>query len=239
MKKTGKKVVAVIPARGGSKGIPGKNIKPFHGIPLLAHSIRAARIAEAVDRVVVSTDDMAIAEVAHREKADIVMRPPEISSDFSRSEDALLHVLGELEVREAYVPDILVFLQCTSPLTTSGDIDGALQEFMNRSADSLVSATPFHYYLWKENDKGEAIGINHDPTFRAMRQERKNQFMENGAIYVMKVKGFLQHRHRFFGKTVIYIMPESRSIEIDEPIDLQIAETMYAYLHNSGSKKEQ
>ncbi len=228
-------VVAVIPARGGSKGIPGKNIKLFHGVPLLAHSIRAARAVGAIDKVVVSTDDKGIAEVALNEQAAVVMRPDEISGDFSSSEDALLHVLEELAKNEGYRPDILVFLQCTSPLTASQDIGGAIEQLIKEDADSLFTATPFHYFLWEENERGEAVGINHDQSGRVMRQERKSQFMENGAVYVMKVDGFLKHQHRFFGKVVMYVMPENRSMEIDEPVDFQIAEAMYSFQGKSDS----
>src|SRR3954467_12096692 len=109
-------VLAIIPARGGSKGIPRKNVRPFLGKPLLAHTIEHARLAPSVTRVVVSTDDAEIAAIAGRHGAEVVTRPADISGDVAGSEAALRHVLDHLEAAERYEPDLVVFLQATSPL---------------------------------------------------------------------------------------------------------------------------
>ena len=219
-------ILAIIPARGGSKGIPLKNIVPLSGAPLLSYNLKAARDAKKISRIVVSTDNLKISEVAKQYGAEVCLRPEGISGDFSSSEDALLHVLEKLYEDERYVPDIVVFLQCTSPLTLAEDIDGIIEKYLSEKADTALSVAPFHYYVWSEDENGEGQGINHDKMSRSMRQERKNQFLENGAIYVMETAGFLQHRFRFFGKTITYLMPEERSHEIDEPVDLLIAEAM-------------
>lgn len=219
-------ILAVIPARGRSKGILRKNLQPLVGLPLIAHTIQAALAAPAVTRLVVSTDDPEIGSVAERYGAEVVWRPADISGDQASSESALLHVLDHLHTTEGYQPDLLVFLQCTSPLTSSTDIQAAIQVHLDQAADTTLSATPFHYFLWREDEQGETQGINHDKHFRPLRQERPPQYLETGAIYIMDVPGFLQTRHRFFGKTALYIQPPERVLEIDEPIDLTIAEVM-------------
>jgi len=218
--------LAIIPARGGSKGIPRKNILPLGGKPLIAHNIEQARRANLVDRVVVSTDDDEIGAVARRFGAEVVWRPAEISGDTASSESALLHTLAYLEETEAYQPDILVFLQCTSPLTRAEDIDGTVQALVDQQADTSLAVIPFHYFVWKVDHSGNAIGVNHDKRVRPLRQEQDPQYLETGAVYVMRVPGFLEAQHRIFGRTALYVMPSERRLEIDEPVDFQIAEML-------------
>ncbi len=220
------KILAIIPARGGSKGIPQKNIKDLCGKPLIAYSIEAALQAKSVDRVIVSTDDQEIAEVSRQYGAEVIQRPDDISGDFASSEAALLHVLEELDQEEGCRPDLLVFLQCTSPLTLPVDIDGTVQSLIDQGAETAFAAAPFHYFLWSVGSEGEACGINHDKKKRLMRQQRDDQFVEAGAVYAMKAPDFLEEKHRFFGKTVLYEIPEERCFEIDEPVDLLIAEQL-------------
>lgn len=220
------KVLAVIPARGGSKGIPRKNVRPLAGHPLIAYNIRQARQAHLVNRVVVSTDDAEIAAVSQAYGAEVVWRPAEISGDSASSELALLHALEHLAQTEGYHPDLLVFLQCTSPLTAAEDIDGTVQALLDQQADSALAVIPFHYFLWRVQPDGNASGINHDKRVRPLRQEREPQYLETGAVYVMRVPGFLQQRHRFFGKTALYEMPAERRLEIDDPVDFQVAEVL-------------
>jgi N-acylneuraminate cytidylyltransferase len=126
------KYLAIIPARGGSKGIPRKNIRPLAGKPLLAYNIEAARNSRYIQRVVVSTDDPEIARVAQQYGAEVVWRPAEISGDTASSESALLHTLATLREQESYAPDVLVFLQCTSPLTLAEDIDGVITALLEQ-----------------------------------------------------------------------------------------------------------
>jgi YrbI family 3-deoxy-D-manno-octulosonate 8-phosphate phosphatase len=216
---------AVIPARGGSKGIIGKNLRVVGGKPLIAHTIAAARGARRVDKVVVSTDDPGIAEVAERYGAQIVWRPAELASDTATSEASLLHALEHLEQSERYKPELLAFLQCTSPLTVSDDIDGTIAALLQESADSALSVARFHYFLWRGTNDG-AAGINHDKRVRPRRQDREAEFLETGAVYAMRVAGFRQARHRFFGKTVVYETPAERVCEIDEHVDLDVAEVL-------------
>ena len=222
--------LAIIPARGGSKGIPRKNVLPLAGKPLIAYNILEARRSRFITRLVVSTDDPEIAAVAQHYGAEVVWRPAEISGDTASSESALLHVLESLQQSEGYQPEILAFLQCTSPLTLAEDIDGTLQALLDQQADTALAVIPFHYFLWHTAENG-ATGINHDKNFRPLRQQREPQYLETGAVYAMRVPGFLQARHRFFGKTVLYSMPAERRLEIDDPVDFQVAEVLLHAQH--------
>ena len=227
--KTKTECCAIIPARGGSKGVIGKNLRVAGGLPLIAHSITAARAAERVQRVVVSTEDPAIAEVALRFGAQVVWRPLELASDAASSEAALLHALDVLEREHGYVPDLLTFLQCTSPLTAPEDIDGTIAELIEQNADSALAVTAFHYFLWKHGADGNAIGVNHDKRMRLRRQDQAAEsrtFLETGAVYAMKVPAFRAAKHRFFGNTAMYEIPAERVWEIDEPVDFAVAEVL-------------
>jgi YrbI family 3-deoxy-D-manno-octulosonate 8-phosphate phosphatase len=230
--------IAIIPARGGSKGIPGKNILSIAGKPLIAHTIITSLASRLISRTVVSTDDTRIANIAEKFGAETIIRPVDISGDDSPSELSLLHVLDHLGRTENYHSDLIVFLQCTSPLTLSEDIDGTIEALLNHEADTALSVRPFHYFLWLTGPDGNAIGINHDKNVRQTRQARQPQYLENGAIYVMRTEGFKKNKHRFFGKTVMYEMPAERCFEIDDPFDLSVAEflmikdkTMRALIH--------
>lgn len=229
--------LAIIPARGGSKGIPHKNICLLLGKPLLAYSIEQALSSKLISRVVVSTDDNEIAAVARQYGAEVIWRPTEISGDTASTESALLYTLGYLESTEKYHSDLLVFLQCTSPLTLTEDIDGTVKALLENEADSALAVIPFHYFLWRESEEGGFVGINHDKRVRPLRQEREPQFLETGAVYVMRTQGFKEAKHRFFGKTVTYLMPPERRWEIDEPIDLVIAEILLQHLQQQDVSK--
>jgi len=220
--------IAIIPARGGSKGIPRKNIRYVAGKPLLVWNVEAARGAESVSRVVVSTDDQEIAAVAAEHGAEVVVRPTELASDQASSEAALLHVLEVLGREESYNPETVVFLQCTSPLTVPQDIDGTVETLLDKKADSAFTASEFHHFLWQEGADGLVEGVNHDKAERQRRQDRRPQYLETGAVYAMRTEGFLKAKHRFFGKTVLHIVPPERVLEIDEMEDLRKAESALA-----------
>jgi N-acylneuraminate cytidylyltransferase len=151
-----------------------------------------------------------------------VWRPAELASDTASSESALLHALGALR-DQRYEPELLAFLQCTSPLTLAEDIDATIETLLRERADSALSVTPFHYFVWKRSGV-EASGVNHDKRVRPRRQDREPEFLETGAVYVMRSAGFLQAKHRFFGRTVVHEMPLERVCEIDELADLDVAE---------------
>lgn len=212
--------LAVIPARGGSKGVPRKNVRLLCGKPLIAWTIEAARQAEAVGRVVVSTDDPEIAAVSRRWGADVVHRPAALSGDLSPSEQALAHALDATGVRDG----ILVFLQCTSPLTLPEDIDGTVRALGSRY-DSAFAAVRRRRFLWRRT-AGGAEPVGHDTAHRPMRQQLRDEFEEAGAVYALRVPAFLRAGHRFPGRTAVYEIPPDRSLEIDDESDFAVAETL-------------
>jgi N-acylneuraminate cytidylyltransferase len=217
-------ILCVIPARGGSKGVPRKNLAVVGGLPLVARAVEEVRAATSVTRVVVSTDDDEIAAVARRHGAEVVERPPDLAGDAASSESALLHALDALERTEGYSPELLVFVQCTAPLATATDVDGTVRALLDGGADSALAAAPTHSFLWRRGPDGAAVGVNHDPRARRRRQEREPEWVEAGSIYAMRVKGFRTARHRFFGRTVLHEIPRERLLEVDDPVDLRLAD---------------
>lgn len=215
---------AFIPARGGSKGIPGKNLKMVGGRPLIGRTVSAARMAGL--RTFVSTDDARIAAAAQAAGAEIINRPSEIAGDTASSESALIHALGVCQSRFGRHPEWTVFLQCTSPFVSPGDVARAL-DLAAAGNDCVFSAAPSHRFLWKAGSDSEGvIGVNHDRARRPRRQERAPEWMETGAVYVMRTAGFLDNRHRFFGRVAPCPVDPNRALEIDEPSDLVVAEAL-------------
>lgn len=217
------KIIAIIPARGGSKGLIGKNIRTFAGKPLLAWTIKNAKKSAKISNVYVSTDNKKIGAVAKKCKAEVIWRPKEISGDFSPSEDALKHVISRLNKKIDYV----VFLQATSPLRETKDIDNAIDKIINEKADSLFSGAELgDFYIWEK--KGEKIeSLNYDYKNRKRRQEFGKQFVENGSIYVFKPKILFQHNNRLGGKIAISEMELWKSFEIDDLESLKFCEELF------------
>jgi len=221
--------LAIIPARGGSKGIPRKNLKTVEGVPLVTRAVRSAFAADSITRTVVSTDDEAIAQVAREAGAEIIMRPDSLSGDEAPTEPALLHVLETLSADGGYQPDLTCFIQCTSPLTTPDDLDQGIEVLQAQKADCLVTVVPTHDFLWRRMADGSAQAINHDSSvIRKGRQELEPQYRETGAFYVLRTEGFIAARNRFFGRVVLFEMPLERAVDIDDLLDLELAEFLAA-----------
>ena len=216
------RVVAVIPARAGSKGIPGKNLSPIAGRSLVARAVDAARAAARVDAVYVSTDGERIAAEAAAAGAETLARPAELSGDEASSEAALLHALDVLEER-GIRPDVLLFLQATSPFIAPADLDAAVGRVLADEADSVFSATASHAFLWREGADGSAVAVNHDASVRPRRQDREPEFRETGAFYALRADGFRAAGHRFFGRVAIAAVDARGAIDIDDPSDLLAA----------------
>lgn len=225
-------ILAIIPARGGSKGVPGKNIYPVAGKPLLAHTVEQAVQADLVSRVVVSTDSPEIGAVAKRFGAEVVWRPSQISGDAASSESALLHVLDYLAETERYAPDLVVFLQCTSPIRQLHDIDRAIQTLLDQQADSLLSVVPSHHWVWRISN-GQPDSFNFDYRQRPRRQDRPPEYDENGSIYVFRPTMLREYRNRLGGKIALYVMDEWSSIDIDSFHDFALCEWAMEQLQNS------
>ena len=215
-------ILAVIPARGGSKGIPRKNLQPLCGMPLVVHTIQHARQADLVDRVVVSTDDDGIAAVSAGAGAEVVRRPASLAGDSSPTEGALLHVLQTIESEGGEEPELVVFLQATSPVRRPEDIDGAIGLLRSGGYDSVFSASPHHAFVWEI--RGEtAVPLTYDPATRPMRQEMGEQVVENGSIYVFRPAILRDSGLRLGGRIGVYRMGFLESLQIDEPGDLDVA----------------
>lgn len=218
-----KKILAIIPARGGSKGIPKKNIRLLAGKPLIAYTIEAALKSKYLDRIIVSTDDKEIMGISKKYKAEIIKRPKKLAQDTTPTQPVLEHVLDFLRKHENYKPDIIVLLQPTSPLRTAYHIDGAINKFLKEKYDSLLSACPSDKFIWKI-ERDTAISVNHGRKKRIRRQDRKPEYRENGATYISKYDTLIKKHNIMNGKIGLYIMPEENSIEIDTKFDLWLCE---------------
>lgn len=217
--------VAVIPARGGSKGVPRKNLRPLGGSPLVARTVAAARAASRVDAVYVSTDDAEVAAAARAAGAQAIQRPPEISGDEASSESALLHALDMIEA-EGDPVDVLVFLQCTSPFTTPAEIDACAAAVGRDGAVCSFSAAPDHGFLWGIGPNGFAAGVNHDHAQpRRRRQDLPPQYRETGAVYAMDAMAFRAAGVRFCGPAKL-VAVDAAPVEIDHEADFALAEAM-------------
>lgn len=213
-------VVAIIPARGGSKGVPGKNLRPVGGIPLVTRAVSSALAEGLVTRVIVSTDDARIASEARSAGAEIMVRPSELSHDEASSESALLNALEQLAGSPDAEPvDILVFIQVTSPFLDAAALHRAIELVRDGVHDVVFSAVETFEFLWT----ADGAGVNHDPAYRPRRQDREPHYRETGSFYVMDAAGFRASRHRFFGRIGLATVYPETSIEIDSFGELELA----------------
>ena len=213
-------VLAVIPARGGSKRFPGKNLAALGGKPLIAWSIESAQSSNFVDRVVVSSDSTDIIDVARQFGADVpFVRPDHLAADHTSTWETLAHVLDE-------VPgfDLVVLLQPTSPLRTAADVDAAIQLSVDRGAPVVGvcrASKPPEWLYYLEEDRMESV-LRSDKLV-SRHQDARPAFAINGAVYVASVES-LRENEGFLGPdTLAYQMPPKRSVDIDDELDLRIA----------------
>lgn len=219
-------ITAFIPARGGSKGIPGKNIKPFLGKPLIVHSIEHALEADLVDHVFVSTDDSKIADISESAGAVIIRRPEEISGDTASTESAIYHGLEEMG-KMGLKPDIIILMQATSPLRPAGALQSALEKFISNDLDSLLTLSPTHRFFWKI-DGSTALAL-YDYKNRPRRQDIQPEnvtYVENGSFYIFNREQFGKSGNRLGGKIGYVVFNEEYSHEIDSPTDFIFLETL-------------
>ncbi|KOG68851.1 transferase [Streptomyces antibioticus] len=223
-----RRVLAVIPARGGSKGVPAKNLAPVGGVLLVARAVRECRASRLVTDVVVSTDDQAIAAAAREAGAEVVLRPAAIAGDTATSEAAVLHAMDTHETLHGAPVDVVLLVQCTSPFLVREDIDGVAAAVAENGADTAVTVAPFHGFVWREADEPTegGRGVNHDKSYRPRRQDRPQDFLETGAAYAMDAAGFREHHHRFFGHTELVRTDPARVLEVDDPHDLARARAL-------------
>lgn len=228
------KVLGVIPARGGSKSIPRKNIAPLAGRPLIHYTIVGARKSRHIDRLVVSTDDAEIATVARESGAEVVMRPAEYAADMAPTELALIHVLDTLEA-DGYVPDIVLTLEPTSPMRTHRLIDRCVEKFLASDADSVISVaecSPLVGRIVDAQGRFEYLV----PDQRRRRQDREPLYRESSTVYATRART-LRERGSVLGERLYAVVAEpGEAVDINDPLDLVIAEALM--VRRSGGKSE-
>jgi CMP-N-acetylneuraminic acid synthetase len=225
--------VAFIPARAGSKGVPGKNKKDFCGKPLIQWSIDAAKESKLFEKIIVSTDDEDILKLAKKLKVTPVRRQDELCQD----ETSLDDVLFDFFAREENICDNICLLQPTSPLRTAKDIKDSFKHLVrSKTRFSVVGVTWNPIMGWVKNATKNGNACIYLIHKRPNRQSRDNFFLENGAIYWMR-QGILTRMGNRIGnpvETYLYEMPPERSLEVDTPVDWFVAEKTYEYLHAEG-----
>jgi len=219
------KIICVIPARGGSKGIPNKNLKIVGGFPLVIRSVLAASSSNLIDKTFVSSDSQEILELSTTYGASPYKREAVVSSDESSTEDVLLDFLENLRL-EGIIPDILIYLQCTSPFTTGKDIDKVVNTlFENQEIDCVFSASEDHSFLWRIGNSGYAEGVNYNGY--QQRQRRQDlvsvSYKENGAVYAIRVPALLKSKNRFGYKALPVTTENNCPFEIDNQYELNMA----------------
>ncbi len=214
--------VAVIPARGGSKGLPKKNLVELCGKPLLAWSVMQAKAAESVDSVWVSSDSEEILEVAVAYGAGTIQRPDRISGDQATSESAWLHAMDWLE-EEGISLGRVVAMQATSPLREPHDLDEALQAFETEAYDSLLSVTEIDdFFMWALDSDGQPKSVNYDYRNRQRRQVIEKRYLENGSFYIFRPSILREHNNRLGGRIGMHVMAKHKMFQIDTAEDLRL-----------------
>lgn len=219
-------ILAIIPARGGSKGIPGKNIKELAGKPLIAYTIEASLKSKYITRTILSTEDERIKDIALKYGAEVIDRPIELAQDETMTAPVMVHAVNQLK-EQGYEPDIVVLLQATCPLRTEKEIDEALELYFNSDCDSVFAAmkTGISHSLWKELHDGSYEAL-YDYRTRPRRQDlhrHYNLYVETGSIYIIRTDIFHKVEDFIGENPKIYVQPQS--IDIDTIEDFAIAES--------------
>jgi len=218
-------IVAIIPARGGSKGIPKKNLINFCGKPLISWTINQALFTKSISTVWVTSDSEEILNVAKKLGANTISRSKSLSSDTSTTESTWKHALKIIEEKTGSV-DMVIGLQPTSPIRESKDIEKAIQIFKKSKSDSLFSATEIgDFYVWQKK-KQKLTSLNYDYENRGRRQDYTKQYVENGSFYIFKPQTLKKFNNRLGGKIEISLMDFWKSFEIDSFEDLELCETL-------------
>ncbi len=219
-----KKVIAIIPARSGSKGIKNKNIMKLNGMPLISYSISYAKKSKLIDRVFVSTDGKEIANISKKFNAEIISRPKNLCNDIIMPDYAVIHGIKNVLQKLKYYFDYVVFLQPTSPLRAKNEIDKAIKHCIDKNLDTVFSSINYKPFLWRK--KGKFFSpISFNPKKRKRRQ-RIEDINETGSYYVVKAKSFLKHRNRFGKKISNYLSDFHSILEIDNMADHKYIESL-------------
>jgi CMP-N,N'-diacetyllegionaminic acid synthase len=214
--------VAIIPARGGSKGIPRKNLIDFCGKPLIAWSILQARYASEIDSVWVSSDDDEILAVSEGYGAIPIRRPANISNDLSSSESAWLHAIDTIESQCVEI-ELVVAMQATSPLRESLDLDAGVQRLRDHRYDSLLSVVEVEdFFTWRTGRDDCAQSVNYDYRNRKLRQEIQKSYLENGSFYIFRPHHLRRTANRLSGRIGLYVMGRHKMFQIDNYEDIEL-----------------
>jgi len=222
----GKLILAIIPARKGSKRIPRKNVRKLNGVPLVTYTINSAKKSKYIDRIVVSTDDIRVAKIAKKHKIEVLKRSKKLSEDHILPIQVYENVANELKKKEHYLPDIIVALQPTSPLREGKDIDLAITTLVDKNADSLDSfsrAKEHPSYAFKIDDNMNAIPIDKKNVAK-MSQYLPKRYTENGLVFAFKTETITKHKTQYGKIHKAIITDYEKSIDIDEEIDWKLAE---------------
>ncbi len=215
-------VVAIIPARGGSKGIPCKNLVEICDKPLVVWSILQANNAKKIDTVWVTSDDEQILSVAAENGAYPILRPSEISGDEASSESAWLHALEQIEQRGIKV-NLVVAMQATSPIREVSDLDGGIGLLREKNYDSLLSVTEVEdFFTWRISKEGYPESISYDYRTRKLRQQIEKRYLENGSFYVFTPQVLKKEKNRLGGKIGFFIMNKFKMFQIDDFEDIAL-----------------
>lgn len=220
--------IAFIPLRGGSKSIPGKNIKLLLGKPLATYSIDAAVYSKAIDKVIIATDSSEIIQIVSKinsSKIEVFHRSAENAQDNSSTESVMLEYINSQVYSEN---DLFILIQATNPFITSVHLDEAIAKYDEQNLDSMLSCVEFKRFIW--NDTGEPMNYNYKNRLR--RQDFPPNYLENGSFYISTVGGILETKNRLNGRIGYYIMPEYSSYEIDEPSDWLMIEMIMLRVHS-------
>ena len=217
-----KRVLGIIPARGGSKGVHRKNLRLVQGKPLVVRTVETALRSRYIDRLILSSEDHKIIEAARSSGCEVpFIRPRELAQDESVTRDVILHAMGE--INEKF--DIVVCLQVTSPLLISEDIDGAIRTCVEKSAGSCVTVCEVDkspYWMFTMPEKGILSPLMGDSYLTKRRQELPKAYIPNGAVFVVMWDFFFEHKTFYGSDTAGYEMPRSRSIDIDTEYDFNL-----------------
>lgn len=224
-------VLALVPARGGSKGIPGKNLARVGGRSLLARAVEAGLGSRRAPRVVVTTDDEAIAEEGRRAGAEVpFLRPAGLARDDTPGMAPVLHALRWLEEHEGARPEWVVLLQPTSPLRTAEDVDAALDLAEAKDADAVVSVMPSPVHpRWLRGVEPDGRLAPPETSVPATRQALEAAYALNGALYLARREVLLERETWYTGRTWAYVMPPERSLDVDTPWDLHLADLVLTH----------
>jgi len=218
--------VAIILARGGSKGIPNKNITKFCGKPLLVWSIEQAKNTKGISSVWVSSDNEKIINIARKAGAHIIHRPKNLSTDYSSSVSGWLHAINQIE-KDGSLIDIVIALQATSPVRESSDIENGLSKFQKMKYNSMFSGAIIgDFFIWEKHDKNVLKSINYNYRKRPRRQEFKEQYVENGSFYIFTPETIRKYNNQLGGKIGVATMEFWKSFEIDSFENIEFCETI-------------